>query len=392
MIHDFIYDIPVRVYFGRDQLKNLGPELKQYGTRVLMTYGGGSIKRTGLYDRVVREIRAAGLELFELSGIAPNPRIDSVREGAKMCKEHHIDVLLAVGGGSTIDATKFMAAGACVDFDPWDFLDLSKRAPIEKALPLVSILTLSATGSEMDTSGVISNLETNDKLGRADQKLLPKASFLDPTITYTVNAYQTACGSADILSHIFEVYFNMDQDMYMLDCFMEGLMKTVIKYAPVAIREPENYEARANLMWTSSWAINGFIDGGKRLAWSCHPMEHVLSAFYDITHGLGLAILTPRWLEYCLDETTVSKYVQFGVNVFGIDPELPPMEIAHKAIEALSRFLFDTLGLKRTLPEVGIDRTHFAAMARKAVNGGTLRGFKPLQQADVEAIYEMCMK
>ena len=392
MIHDFIYDIPVRVYFGRDQLKNLGPELKQYGTRVLMTYGGGSIKRTGLYDRVVREIRAAGLELFELSGIAPNPRIDSVREGAKMCKEHHIDVLLAVGGGSTIDATKFMAAGACVDFDPWDFLDLSKRAPIEKALPLVSILTLSATGSEMDTSGVISNLETNDKLGRADQKLLPKASFLDPTITYTVNAYQTACGSADILSHIFEVYFNMDQDMYMLDCFMEGLMKTVIKYAPVAIREPENYEARANLMWTSSWAINGFIDGGKQLAWSCHPMEHVLSAFYDITHGLGLAILTPRWLEYCLDETTVSKYVQFGVNVFGIDPELPPMEIAHKAIEALSRFLFDTLGLKRTLPEVGIDRTHFAAMARKAVNGGTLRGFKPLQQADVEAIYEMCMK
>ena len=392
MIHDFIYDIPVCVYFGRDQLKNLGPELKQYGTRVLMTYGGGSIKRTGLYDRVVREIRAAGLELFELSGIAPNPRIDSVREGAKMCKEHHIDVLLAVGGGSTIDATKFMSAGACVDFDPWDFLDLSKRAPIEKALPLVSILTLSATGSEMDTSGVISNLETNDKLGRADQKLLPKASFLDPTITYTVNAYQTACGSADILSHIFEVYFNMDQDMYMLDCFMEGLMKTVIKYAPVAIREPENYEARANLMWTSSWAINGFIDGGKRLAWSCHPMEHVLSAFYDITHGLGLAILTPRWLEYCLDETTVSKYVQFGVNVFGIDPELPPMEIAHKAIEALSRFLFDTLGLKRTLPEVGIDRTHFAAMARKAVNGGTLRGFKPLQQADVEAIYEMCMK
>ena len=382
MIHDFIYDIPVRVYFGRDQLKNLGPELKKYGTRVLMTYGGGSIKRIGLYDKVVREIRAAGLELFELSGIAPNPRIDSVREGARLCKEHQIDVLLAVGGGSTIDATKFMAAGACVDFDPWDFLDLSKRVPIERALPVVSILTLSATGSEMDCGGVISNPET----------LLPKASFLDPTNTFTVSAYQTACGSSDILSHIFEVYFNMDQDMYMLDCFMEGLMKTVIKYAPVAIREPENYEARANLMWTSSWAINGFIDGGKQLAWSCHPMEHELSAYYDITHGLGLAILTPRWMEYCLDETTVSKYVQFGTNVFGIDPNLPPMDIAHKAIDALSDFLFGTLGLKRTLPEVGIDRTHFATMARKAVQGRTLRGFKPLQQADVEAIYEMCMK
>ena len=169
-------------------------------------------------------------------------------------------------------------------------------------------------------------------------------------------------------------------------------MKTVIKYAPVAIREPENYEARANLMWTSSWAINGFIDGGKQLAWSCHPMEHELSAYYDITHGLGLAILTPRWMEYCLNETTVSKYVQFGTNVFGIDPDLPPMDIAHKAIDTLSEFLFGTLGLKRTLPEVGIDRTHFATMARKAVHGGTLRGFKPLQQADVEAIYEMCMK
>lgn len=392
MIHDFIYDIPVRVYFGRDQLHNLGPELKKHGKRVLLTYGGGSIKKIGLYDKVVAEIRKAGLELFELSGIAPNPRIESVREGARMCKEKGIDVLLAVGGGSTIDATKFMAAGACVDFDPWDFMDLSKRAPIGKALPIVSILTLSATGSEMDSGGVITNLATNDKLGRQDPKLLPKASFLDPSNTFTVSPYQTACGSADILSHIFEVYFNMDQDLYMLDCFMEGLIKTVVRYAPVAIREPENYEARANLMWASSWAINGFIDGGKQLAWSCHPMEHELSAFYDITHGLGLAILTPRWLEYCLDETTVSKYVQFGTNVFGICPDLPPMEIAHKAIDCLSSFLFGTLGLKRTLPEVGIDRTHFATMACKAVRGGTLKGFKPLQQADVEAIYEMCMK
>lgn len=392
MIHDFIYDIPVRVYFGRDQLGHLGPELRKYGKRVLLTYGGGSIKRTGLYDKVTKEIREAGLELYELSGIAPNPRIESVREGARLCKEHGIDVLLAVGGGSTIDATKFMAAGACADVDPWDFLDLSKRTPIEKALPIVTILTLSATGSEMDNGGVITNLATNDKIGRQAPAMLPKASFLDPSNSFTVSPYQTACGSADILSHILEVYFNMDQDLYMLDCFMEGLIKTVIKYTPVAIREPENYEARANLMWASSWAINGFINGGKQLPWSCHPMEHELSAFYDITHGLGLAILTPRWLEYCLDETTVSKYVQFGTNVFGIAPDLPPMEIAHKAIDSLSSFLFGALGLKRTLPEAGIDRTHFATMARKAVRGKTLYGFKPLQQADVEAIYEMCMK
>ncbi len=389
-MNGFIYDIPVKVYFGCDQLGHLGEELRKYGTRVLMTYGGGSIKRIGLYDKVVAEINKAGLELFELGGIEPNPRIDSVRKGAQMCKENHIDVLLAVGGGSTIDATKFIAAGACVDFDPWDFIDLKKRAPIEKALPIIDILTLSATGSEMDSGGVISNPETGDKIGRLSSKLLPKVSFLDPTNTYSVSPYQTACGAADMFSHIIEVYFNMEQDLYMLDCFMEGMMKTIIRFAPIAMREPDNYEARANLMWTSSWAINGFIDGGRQLAWSCHPMEHELSAIYDITHGLGLAILTPRWLEYCLDETTVSKYVQFGVNVFGIDATLPPMEIAHKAIDCMSHFLFDTLGLKSTLKEVGIDESHFEHMARKAVGGGTLHGFKPLQQQDVVNIYKMC--
>lgn len=391
MINDFIYNIPTKIYFGHDQLRHLGEELKKYGTRVLLTYGGGSIKRMGLYDRVVKEIKDAGLELFELNGIEPNPRIESVRKGAQMCKEHHIDVLLAVGGGSTIDATKIMATGACVEHDPWDFMNLNKRAPITKALPIVSILTLAATGSEMDTAAVISNPETKDKLGRLDPNLLPKASFLDPTNTFSVSAYQTACGSADMLSHLFEVYFTTDDDLYMLDCFMEGLMKTIIRFAPVAMREPENYEARANLMWASSWAINGFINGGKRKAWSCHPMEHELSAIYDITHGLGLAILTPRWMEYCLDDTTVSKYVQFGINVFGIDPALAPMDIAHQAIAKLSDFLFNTLQLKRTFPEVGIDRTHFSVMAKKAVNGGMLPGFKPLQQADVEKIFEMCM-
>ena len=392
MIHDFVYDIPVKVYFGRDQLHNLGPELKKYGTKVLMTYGGGSIKRIGLYDRVVAEIKAAGLELFELPGIEPNPRVTSVREGARICKENGIDVLLAVGGGSTIDATKWIAASACVDHDAWDFFDPAILAPVKKALPVLDILTLSATGSEMDCGGVISNLETKDKYGRMDPLLLPKVSFLDPSNTFSVSPYQTACGSADMLSHLFEVYFNMDQDLYMLDCFMEGLMKTIIKYTPIALKEPDNYEARANLMWASSWAINGFIDGGKSLEWSCHPMEHELSAIYDITHGLGLAILTPRWMEYCLDESTVSKYVQFGVNVFGISPDKEPMAIAKEAIDMISDVLFGSFGLKRTFPEVGIDETHFEHMARKAVAGGTLQGFKPLRQEDVVKIFQMCMK
>lgn len=388
-MNSFIYDIPVKVYFGENQLQHLGKELSKFGKRVLLTYGGGSIKKTGLYDTVISEIEKNGLEVFELSGIEPNPRIESVRKGVRICKDEKIDVLLAVGGGSTLDATKFMAAGACVEHDPWDFLS-EKWTPIEKTLPVITVLTLAATGSEMDAGGVISNPETQDKIGRLAPPMLPKVSFLDPTLTYTVSPYQTACGAADMMSHIMEVYFNMEQDLYMLDCFMEGMMRTIIKYTPIAMREPENYEARANLMWTSSWAINGFVNGGKRQAWSCHPMEHELSAIYDITHGLGLAILTPRWMEYCLDESTVSKYVQFGVNVFGIDERQEPMVIARQSIEKLSEFLFGTLGLKRTFTEVGIRAEDFPVMARKACGNGVLPGFKPLAQEDIERIFEMC--
>ena len=389
-MNSFIYNIPTKVYFGENQLGNLGSELRKFGKRVLLTYGGGSIKRSGLYDRIIEELHSADMEIFELSGIEPNPRIESVREGVKICKEQGIDVLLAVGGGSTIDATKFMAAGACVDHDAWEFFGANAK-PIEQALPIVTILTLAATGSEMDTAGVISNLATGDKLGRLAQPLLPKVSFLDPTLTYSVSKFQTAAGSADIMSHIIEVYFNTQEDLFMLDCVMEGLLKTVVKYAPIAVCEPENYEARANLMWASSWAINGFINGGKRKAWSCHPMEHELSAVYDITHGLGLAILTPRWMECCLDETTVDKYVQYGVNVFGIDANLDKMTIAKESIRLTEEFLFDKLGLQRTFTEVGIKREDFRLMAEKACRYGSIKGFKTLTVDDVERIFEMCL-
>ena len=389
-MNNFIYNIPTKVYFGENQLENLGKELRKFGRRVLLTYGGGSIKRIGLYDRVIEELRKAEMEVFELSGIEPNPRIESVRKGVEICKNESIDVLLAVGGGSTIDATKFMAAGACVDHDAWEFFGANAK-PIERALPIVTILTLSATGSEMDTAGVISNFETGDKLGRLAPALLPKVSFLDPTLTYSVGRFQTAAGSADIMSHILEVYFNTQKDLFMLDCFMEGMLKTVVKYAPIAINEPENYEARANLMWTSSWAINGFINGGKRKAWSCHPMEHELSAVYDITHGLGLAILTPRWMEYCLDETNVDKYVQYGVNVFGIDSTMDKMAIAKESIRLTSEFLFDKLGLQRTFTEVGIKPEDFELMAKKACRYGDIMGFNTLTVVDVINIFKMCL-
>lgn len=388
-MNNFVYDIPVKVYFGENQLGNLGEELKKYGKRVLLTYGGGSIKKIGLYDKIVAEIKNAGLELFELSGIEPNPRIASVNKGVEICKKEKIDVLLAAGGGSTIDATKFIGAGAYYDGNVWDIV--TGKAPITNCLPIITVLTLAATGSEMDAGGVISNPETKDKIGKGHPLMFPKVSFLDPTNTYTVSSYQTACGSADIMSHIIEVYFNMSQDLQMLDSVAEGFMKTVIKYTPIAIKEPENYEARANLMWASSWAINGFLRGGKRQAWSCHPMEHELSAYYDITHGLGLAILIPRWMEYTLDETTVSKFYQFGCNVFDIDKDLEPMAVAKKSIELLSDFFFKNLGLKSSFSEIGIGEGNFSIMANKACGGGILPGFKPLNQQDIENIFKMCL-
>lgn len=388
-MNNFIYDIPTKVYFGENQLEHLGKELNKYGKKVLLTYGGGSIKKSGLYDKIVAEIKNAGLELFELNGIDPNPRVSSVNAGADICKKEGIDVLLAVGGGSVLDCTKYIGAATYYDGDAWDIL--LGKTPVEKCLPVITVLTLAATGSEMDAGGVISNPDTKDKIGMIFPPMQPKVSFLDPTNTYTVSKFQTASGAADMLNHIMEVYFNMDQDLYMLDCVMEGLMKTVIKYAPIALAEPDNYEARANLMWTSSWAINGYINGGKRQAWSCHPMEHELSAIYDITHGLGLAILTPHWLEYTLDETTVSKFYQFGTNVFGIDAGMEPMEVAKKSIELVKEFLFNTLDLKSTFTEIGIDESNFAVMAKKACMGGVLPAFKPLNQKDIENIFRMCL-
>ena len=386
---NFVYSVPTKVYFGENQLKNLHTEIAAFGKKVLLTYGGGSIKKSGLYDAVKAELDKAGMTVFELSGIEPNPRISSVRKGAELCKKEGIDVLLAVGGGSTIDATKWMAAGACVDHDPWEFF--SRWAPVERALPVVSVLTLAATGSEMNGGGVISNPETQDKIGRVESILRPKVSFLDPTATYSVSRYQTACGSADIFSHILEVYFAPDKGLDMVDGFMESMLRSVVKYAPIAMAEPCNYEARANLMWASSWAINGFVAAGKSHAWSCHPMEHELSAIYDITHGLGLAILTPRWMKHCLSEKTVGRFAQYAVNVFGVNADMPPMDAAIEGIKRTEKFLFETLGLDDTFTKVGIGEENLALMASKACGGGVLPAFVPLSAQDIESIFRACL-
>lgn len=386
----FVYHLPTKVYFGPDQLANLGLEAAQFGKTVLLCYGKGSIKKTGLYDRVKSVLEEHGLTVIELSGIEPNPKIESVREGVKLCKENDVDCVVAVGGGSVIDCAKIICAGACTDADPWDFF--GKKLPITKALPLIDVLTLAATGSEMDDCGVISNPDTKEKMGATSPVLIPEVSFMDPTLTMSVPPYQTAAGSADILNHILEDYFSHEKNMYMLSRSMEGLMKTVIHYAPIVMKEPDNYEARANLMWASSWAINGFNRGGNPKAWSMHPIDHQLTAFYNVTHGHGLAIITPRYLNYVRNEQTLPRLVEYGVNVWGIDPALPEGEIVDLAIEKTANFLFKDLGLVDNLEDLGIKSEDLPEMARRACKNNAIHGFVDLTPSDVEAIYEACMK
>lgn len=390
-MNNFIYDIPTKVYFGANNLQeNLSIEIKKYGNKVLLVYGGGSVKRIGLYDTILYELKKSNIEVYEFSGIEPNPRHTAINEAARICKEKDIDVVLAVGGGSVIDSSKVICAGRYYDGDTWDFI--IKKAKVEKALPLITILTIAATGSEMNGTAVISNLDTNQKTSVKSSLILPKVSFLDPTLTYSVNKYQTACGSFDILSHIMETYFARNDGLYMLDTVMEGLMKTVIKYAKIAYKEPKNYEARANLMWTSSWAINGFCRMDKQPnVWVCHMLEHQLSAFYDITHGLGLAIITPRYLKYALNENNVDRYYNFGVNVWGLDSNLPKMEVAKKSIECLENYFYKDLELTNNLTDLNIDDSNFEEMASRICSKGTVEGFVDLNREDVINIFKECL-
>lgn len=386
-MENFTFDVATDIRFGKDRLSELPAVLDTFGKRVLLVYGGGSIKRNGLYDAIIALLKANDNEIYELNGVEPNPRVETVAKGAALCQEHEIEVILAVGGGSVIDCSKVIAGAAISQEDPWKMV--LKRRYDGPALPLVTVLTLAATGSEMNRGAVISNLETKQKLGIHGENFLPKVSFLDPTNTFTVNQYQTAAGSADILSHLFEIYFNKTQGTDVQDGVAEGLMKAVIKNLPIALETPNDYDARANLMWASTLALNGLVGKGRSGAWSCHPMEHELSAFYDITHGIGLAILTPRWMEHVLNEQTVGKFARFAKEVWGIDEAVPELA-ARMAIQKTYDF-FKACGIPMTLPEVGInDDRDFAEMARQAVAHSTIAtdAFVPLQADDVMAIYQ----
>ncbi len=390
-MNDFIFHNPDRVYFGRKALDGLAAELAARGKKALLVYGGGSIKKNGLYDEVVKAAKKAKVELFELSGVEPNPRHTTVNKGAAICKQENIDVVLAVGGGSTIDCAKGVAAAALTESgDVWPLV--SNRVWVTKALPVIAVLTNAATGSETDGWAVISNMETNEKIGLGGSGLIPCAAFENPEYSFTLPTYQTACGAFDIFNHVLDNYYLAgDATFDMILEFQEAVMRAVVKWAPVAMAEPKNYEARANLMWASSMALNGVLDAGTVHGCACHAMEHELSAYYDITHGHGLAIVTPRWLEYITNEKTAPAIYRLGVKVFGVDGGMDVTAGVKETINALKKFCFETLGLKPNLSDLGIDETHFKAMAEHACRGGKIDGLKPLTAKDVENIYGMCL-
>lgn len=390
-MNDFIFHNPDKVYFGRNQMHNLPDELLRFGKKVLLVYGGGSIKRNGLYEKITGLAKDYGIELYELSGVEPNPRHTTVNRGAEICRKEKIEVILAAGGGSTIDCAKGIAAAAVTeDGDVWPLA--AAGVWVKKALPLIAVLTNAATGSEMDTWAVISNMDTNEKIGLGGDALIPQAAFENPEYSYSLPAYQTACGAFDIFNHVLDNYYLAGQAAFDLVLEMqEAVMRTVVKWAPVAMKEPENYEARANLMWASSMALNTILDGGTVHGCACHAMEHELSAYYDITHGHGLAILTPRWLTYILNENTAPAIYRLGTKVFGIPEGMSEAEGARKAIEAVSNFCFNTLELKQNLSDLQIDTSYFKAMAEHACMGGVITGPMELRPADVEKIYEMCL-
>ena len=385
---NFNYHIPTDVYFGKGQIDKLGKRMSSMAKKVLLVYGGGSIKKTGLYGQIMGQLEQSGVTVFELAGVEPNPHIQTVRKGVSICKKECVGAVLAAGGGSTIDCAKIVSAGACYDGDAWDLvLDKNK---ITKALPVAAVLTLAATGSEMDGFAVISDMDKHEKWGTGNELTKPVFSIMDPQYTFSVSKYQTAAGSSDIMSHTFENYFNNTPGAFLQARIAEGILKTVIQYAPVAVEHPDDYEARANLMWASSLAINGLISYGENTAWSVHAMEHELSAFYDITHGAGLALLTPYWMEYILSEKTAGKFAQYGVNVWNIDSSKEPMAIAREAI-AKTRGFFVSIGMPSHLKSIGIDETYFDIMSEKAANGGLARGFVPLAKKDVREIYTMAL-
>lgn len=382
-LENFTYKNPTKVIFGKNQLESLKTEIPAYGHKVLLVYGGGSIKKNGLYDKVVNALKVIDAEVHELSGVEPNPRISTVRKGVDLCKEQGIDFVLAVGGGSVIDATKAIVAGAKYEGDPWDLV--IKEAPVVEALPFGTVLTLAATGSEANSGSVITNWETKEKYGWGSPLVFPQFSILDPENTFSVPKDQTVYGMVDMMSHVFETYFHPETHAPLQDRFCESLLLTVIETAPKLLEDLENYEHRATILYAGNLALNGSLGVGYSGDWATHNIEHAVSAVYDIPHAGGLAILFPNWMKHVLHEN-VARFKQVAVRVFHVDPEgKTDEEAALEGIERLRAF-WSSLGAPTNLSDYGIDDSQLEVMADKAMSRGEFGRFKILNREDVLAI------
>lgn len=313
-MNDFIFQNSTKVYFGKNQLQHLHEEVLRFSHKILVAHGGTFIKNSPLYENVMQELKSNGIEVYELGEVEPNPRHTTVNRGVALCKQHDIPVVLAIGGGSTIDCCKAIAATSLSTSDNiWDLVE--GKVSWDKALAIIAMPTIASTGSEMDKSCVIANVELGIKSGINGEAIRPKVAFLDPTITYSVPAKQTACGGFDIMAHLMDMNYFVNAKKYPLQFnVVETVLKTVRQYLPIAIKEPENYEARATMLWAASWALNSFCTSGFKTQASLHALEQ-FSSTYDITHGLGLAILAPKWMKYILDKdpTVAEDFARFGV-------------------------------------------------------------------------------
>ncbi len=394
-MENFVYDIPTQVIFGKDILDQLPKYLKKNkASRILLAYGRGSIKKNGVYDGVVLQLQKEGLYFRELSGIRANPDVSSVRQGVDLVREENLDFILAMGGGSTIDCAKAIAAASQFDEDPWKLI--IEKPYIADPLPIGAILTIAATGSEMNGNAVISNRETREKISISQPNLCPKFAFEDPEVTYTLPPLQTASGATDIFIHLLEQYFDSHEEVSVTDRMIEGVMKSVMDNTAKALEDPHCFEARANLMWSSSLALNRLFFCGKKYGgdWASHAIEHEISAIYDIPHGVGLAIVTPHLLRFFLqkdleEKQPLTKFVQLAQRVFDVEGS-DPERVAREGINRLEQWL-KSIHMPTTLAEVDIDGEKIPEMAEKALKYRKIGKYYPLTSRDVALVLEDCL-
>ncbi len=390
-MENFTFYSPTYFAFGKEQEKNTGDLVKRFGgSKVLIHYGGGSVVKSGLLERVKSSLAEAGLSYVELGGVKPNPRSGLVYEGIELAREEDVDFILAVGGGSTIDSAKAIAAGALYDGDFWDFYS---GTAIEKALPVGTILTIAAAGSEGSADTVITHEDGMLKRGASGEALRPAFSILNPELTQTLPAYQTACGITDIMAHLFERYFTTTEEVEVTDRMIEGLLLTMVHEGPRVIEDPDNYPARANIMWAGMMAHNNSCGVGRSQDWSSHNIEHELSATYDVAHGAGLAVVFPAWMEYVYKED-VMRFAQLATRVWGCHMDFQnPEATALAGIRALRNFLVK-IGMPQNFEDLGAKEEDIPEMAANSLNGDSsakMGSFKVLGQADVEAIYRLML-